>query len=218
MSAVNVAILDYGLGNIRSIRNALVSQGGAPVMTRNENEILRASGLILPGVGAFSHGMDQLKEYGLVEVIRKYVNSGKPVMGICLGMQLFMEFSEEHGWREGLGLMQGGVHELPLERSEVVRLPHVGWNRIHSASGDAWETGTLKSLPSGQFFYFIHSYAVRPGRESDIYAWTEYGKTRFASAVRRDNVSGFQFHPEKSGEAGLSIWRNFLIECKGPLI
>ena len=214
MSKKRIAILDYGLGNIRSIRNALIHQGGNPLVTRNKDNILEASGLILPGVGAFPHGMKNLNDYGLVPVIEKYVATGKPVMGICLGMQMLMEFSEEHHWCEGLGFIKGGVKRLPLKLSEDNRLPHVGWKRIAPLSGETWEAGILKSLSSESFYYFVHSYAACPKLPENIYARTEDRCAKFVSAVRRDNVFGFQFHPEKSGRAGLTIMRNFLAECK----
>ena len=214
MSKARIAILDYGLGNIRSIHNALIHQGGNPLVTRNEGDILGANGLILPGVGAFPHGMKNLQDYGLTQVIQRYVETGKPVMGICLGMQMLMEFSEEHHWCEGLGFIKGGVKKLPSKLSEDNRLPHVGWKRIVPSSGETWETGILKFLPSNLFYYFLHSYAACPKLPENVYAWTENKCTKFVSAVRHGNVFGFQFHPEKSGVAGLAILRNFLGNCK----
>ena len=214
MSKKRIAILDYGLGNIRSIRNALIHQGGNPLVTRNEDDILEASGLILPGVGAFPHGMKNLNDYGLVPVIEKYVATGKPVMGICLGMQMLMEFSEEHHRCEGLGFISGGVKKLPFQLSEDKRLPHVGWKKIMPPIGNTWEEGILKSLSLDPFYYFVHSYAACPKFSENAYAWTEDGGMKFASAVRHGNVFGFQFHPEKSGLAGLVILRNFLMKCE----
>jgi|TARA_B110000467_G_C18198894_1_gene410600 glutamine amidotransferase len=214
MSKTQIAILDYGLGNIRSICNALIDQGGNPLVTRNEGEILEASGLILPGVGAFPHGMKNLHDYGLVPVIKKYVATGKPVMGICLGMQMLMEFSEEHHRCEGLGFISGGVKKLSFQLSGDKRLPHVGWKKIMPPFGKTWEEGILKSLPLDPFYYFVHSYAACPELPENTYAWTQDGAMKFVSAVRHSNVFGFQFHPEKSGLAGLAILRNFLVMCE----
>ena len=214
MSKTQIAILDYGLGNIRSIRNALVNQGGNPLVTRNKEKILKASGLILPGVGAFPHGMQNLNNYGLVPTIEKYVGTGKPLMGICLGMQMLMESSQEYQSCKGLGFIKGGVNRLPLQLSQDNRLPHVGWKRIVPSSGKTWETGILKSLSSELFYYFAHSYAAFPKLSENIYAWTEDRSMKFVSAIRNDNVFGVQFHPEKSGAAGLAIMRNFLAECR----
>ena len=214
MNNTQIAILDYGLGNIRSIRNALIDQGGNPLVTRNEGEIREASGLILPGVGAFPHGMKNLHDYGLVPVIEKYVATRRPVMGICLGMQMLMEFSEEHHRCEGLGFISGGVKKLSFQISEDKRLPHVGWKKIMPASGKTWEDGILKSFSLDPFYYFAHSYAACPVLSENVYAWTEDGTMKFVSSVRHDNVFGFQFHPEKSGLAGLALLRNFLVMCE----
>jgi glutamine amidotransferase len=214
MSKTHIAILDYGLGNIKSIRNALIDQGGNSLVTRNEGEILEASGLILPGVGAFPHGMKNLHDYGLVPIIEKYVATGKPVMGICLGMQMLMEYSEEHHRCEGLGVISGGVKKLPFQLSGDKRLPHVGWKKIMPPSGKIWQEGILKSLSLDPFYYFVHSYAACPELPENAYAWTEDVAMKFVSAVRQGNVFGFQFHPEKSGLAGLAILRNFLVICE----
>jgi imidazole glycerol-phosphate synthase subunit HisH len=214
MSKTRIAILDYGLGNIRSIRNALIDQGGNPLVTRNESEILEASGMILPGVGAFPHGMKNLRDYGLVPVIEKFVATGKPVMGICLGMQMLMEFSEEHHRCEGLGFISGGVKKLSFQLSGDKRLPHVGWKKIMPPAGKTWKEGILKSLSLDPFYYFVHSYSACPELSENTYAWTHDGAMKFVSAVRRSNVFGFQFHPEKSGLAGLAILRNFLVMCE----
>ena len=217
MSNKQIAVLDFGLGNIRSIRNALIHQGGNPLVTRNKDEILKASGLILPGVGAFPHGMKNLNDFALVPVVEKFVATTKPVMGICLGMQMLMEFSEEHDRCEGLGFISGGVKKLPFHLTGDKRLLHVGWKKIIPQYGKTWEEGIFKSLSQDSFYYFVHSYSVHPNLPENVYALTQDGAMKFVSAIRQGNIFGLQFHPEKSGLAGLTILRNFLMMCEGKI-
>ena len=210
----SICIIDYEVGNLLSVKRSVEISGANAIISNDREKILSSSKVILPGVGAFPHGMKNLNDYGLVPVIKKYVATGKPVMGICLGMQMLMEFSEEHHRCEGLGFISGGVKKLPFQLSEDKRLPHVGWKKIMPPIGNTWEEGILKSLSLDPFYYFVHSYAACPKFSENAYAWTEDGGMKFASAVRHGNVFGFQFHPEKSGLAGLVILRNFLMKCE----
>jgi len=213
-----VAIVDYGMGNLFSVLRACQTVGLAAEITNSTTAVRQASAIILPGVGAFGVAMDNLRDLGLIEVIRAAVEDGKPLLGICLGMQLLMAESWEFGHRQGLGIIQGDVVKLPEGMSGGCRLkvPQVGWNGIHPVGGGqmierggaSWNGTVLEGLIDGEYLYFVHSYYCRP-EDSAVLALTEYGSLPFSSAVRRDNVQGCQFHPERSGPQGLQIYKNF---------
>lgn len=213
-----VAIVDYGMGNLFSVLRACQTVGLAAEITNSTIAVRRASALILPGVGAFGVAMDNLRDLGLIEVIRAAVEDGKPLLGICLGMQLLMAESWEFGHCRGLGIIPGDVVQLPDGISGGCRLkvPHVGWNGIHPIEGGqmsehgkaSWNGTVLEGLIEGEYLYFVHSYYCRP-EVSAVLALTEYGSLPFCSALRRDNVQGCQFHPERSGIQGLQIYKNF---------
>lgn len=209
----NIALIDYGLGNVRSISNALESLGARPLLTSAPPVIMAASGLVLPGVGAFPAGMANLAKRQLVEVIKDYARSGRPVLAICLGMQLLFDESEEFGHSPGLGLVAGRVVRLPVSPGCADKLPHVSWNEVLEPAPDRWRDSLLATTPSGAHVYFVHSYCGQPVDRRDILAETSYGGNRFCSAVHRGNVHGFQFHPEKSGPVGLAILRKFAQTC-----
>jgi glutamine amidotransferase len=200
--APTVAIVDYGMGNRRSVEKAVERVGGRPEITRDARAILAADGAIVPGVGAFPAAMRSLRELGLDAVVRQRADSGAPVLGICLGMQLLFDGSSEWGGDEGLGLLPGRVEPLP---TEGLRLPHIGWNLVTFTA----RTPLNAELPPAAAFYHVHSFAARPAEETAVLGWGEYG-TRFASVVRRGNVSGVQFHPEKSSTHGLALLRGFV--------
>jgi len=210
-----IVVLDYGLGNIRSISNALIKTGAEPVISRDPAVIAAARGLVIPGVGAFGHGMANLREYGLIEPIQRFVASGKPVLGICLGMQLLMDRSEEHGQHEGLGLIPGDVAKLPIDGQSVHRLPHVMWNKLSEINLEPGGLPLLRQDDLGKYFYFVHSFAARPKDRKNGLAWTRYADLTFCSAVQKGNVVGFQFHPEKSGPDGLVLLERYVQECRG---
>jgi len=195
-----ITIIDYGMGNLRSVEKALQKVGAEVVVSRDPDDIRRADRMVLPGVGAFGDAMANLQKRGLVEVIKEEVAAGKPFLGICLGLDLLFEESDEHGLHQGLGLLPGRVELLPTE----LKIPQIGWNQVSIRK----ESGLLEGIPDGSSFYFVHSYAVVPEVESDILCLTEYGCT-FVSAVERGNIAAFQFHPEKSSSLGLNILRNF---------
>lgn len=197
-----IAIVDYGMGNLRSVQKGLERVGCRVEVTRDVAQILRADGVVLPGVGAFSACMENLRRFGLVEPMRRVVLDKKPFLGICLGFQLLFSESEEFGPQKGLDLFPGRVVGFPQENG--LKVPHMGWNRI----GKRKESPFLEGIADGAFVYFVHSYYVAPEDESVIATTTEYG-TRFVSSIATDNLFACQFHPEKSQEIGLRILANF---------
>lgn len=188
------------MGNLRSVEKALEKVGARVQVTRDPDEVRRADKLVLPGVGAFGDAMHNLEKRCLVQVIREEVTAGKPFLGICLGLDLIFEESDEHGLHQGLGFLPGRVELLPTR----LKIPHIGWNQVRFHH----ESPLLAGVPDGSSFYFVHSYAVVPRLESDILCSTDYG-CEFVSAVQRDNIAAFQFHPEKSSSLGLKILENF---------
>ena len=195
-----IVIVDYGMGNLRSVEKALQKVGAKVTVSRDPDEVRRAERIVLPGVGAFGDAMANLHKRGLVDVIREEVEEGKPFLGICLGLDLIFEESDEHGVHEGLGFLKGRVELLPTG----LKVPHIGWNQARQRH----KSRLLAGIPDESFFYFVHSYAVVPREESDILCTTDYG-CEFVSAVERGNICAFQFHPEKSSALGLSILKNF---------
>jgi glutamine amidotransferase len=198
----NTVIIDYGMGNLRSVEKAIAAVGGRPVISKDPDVIRRSERLILPGVGAFGDAMENLEQSGLDQAIREAVAAGKPLLGLCLGLQLLFSESEEFGRHRGLDLIPGKVK---LFRTADLRVPHVGWNQIESVRDDL----LLKEIPDGSYFYFVHSYFVAPDREEDVLGRTDYGSL-FCSIARRERVWGAQFHPEKSQEAGRRLLGNYL--------
>lgn len=202
-----IAIIDYDAGNIRSVEKALAFLGEEALVTRNAETILGADGIILPGVGAFGDAMKRLSEYGLVEVIREAVDRKIPFLGICLGLQLLFEKSEESPGAAGLGILKGEILRLP--EGEGRKIPHIGWNSLEFP-----KEGRLFAGIGGQpYVYFVHSYYLKAG-EDIVTAATQYGATVHAS-VEKGNVFACQFHPEKSSQVGLQILRNFIAVTKG---
>jgi len=210
---MKIAVIDYGIGNVRSILGAFENQGADVLLTNNKDEILKSDGLVLPGVGAFSHGMENLISYGLVDVIKEYATLDRPLMGICLGMQLLFEESEEFGKTEGLGLILGKVVELPTKDNQNEKLPHVSWNELNS-NKVPWKNTILADTEEGSDMYFVHSFVARPRDSYNILSLTEYSNYHFCSSVKKGNIYGCQFHPEKSGPTGLKIINNFIRMCE----
>ena len=198
-----IAMIDYDAGNIKSVEKALQKLGAEVVITNDPETILRADRVILPGVGAFGDAMANLKKYGLVEVIQEVVAKGTPFLGICLGLQLLFERSDETPGVEGLGILKGEILRIP-ECGEL-KIPHMGWNSLHFQN----EGRLFRGLPEQSYVYFVHSYYLKAEEESIVKATTEYGVTIHAS-VEKDNVFACQFHPEKSSDVGLQILRNFV--------
>jgi imidazole glycerol-phosphate synthase subunit HisH len=210
---MKIAIIDYGIGNIRSILSAFENQGANVFLTSDKGEILKSDGLVLPGVGAFSHGMKNLESYGLVDVIKEYAALDRPLMGICLGMQLLFEESEEFGKTEGLGLILGKVVKLPTKDNQNENLPHVSWNKLNS-NKVPWKNTILADTEEGSDMYFVHSFVAQPRDSYNILSLTEYLNYHFCSSVKKGNIYGCQFHPEKSGPTGLKIINNFIRMCE----
>jgi glutamine amidotransferase len=195
-----IAIIDYGMGNLHSVSKAVERLGYQAVVTADAKEIMEADGAILPGVGAFGDAMQNLRNTGLDEVAKFYAASGKPLLGICLGMQLLFSESEEYGPHQGLSLLPGKVIRFQGE----YKVPHMGWNRLTFEQGSPLFAG----LEEGHV-YFVHSFHAKPERQEELLATTDYYQ-RVTAIVGRGNVYGMQFHPEKSGELGMQLLGNFL--------
>ena len=204
-----IAIIDYDAGNLRSVEKAVLSLGAAPVITRDPEQILSADTVILPGVGSFGDAMEKLQQYHLCEVIHDTVNKGTPFLGICLGLQLLFESSEETPGVKGLGICSGSILRIP--DTPGLKIPHMGWNSLsYTAEQDGNPHGRLfHDIPEDSYVYFVHSYYLKASDSSIVTASTDYG-TRIHASIEQDNVFACQFHPEKSGNTGLAILKNFL--------
>ena len=212
-----ITIIDYGLSNLVSVQRAFEHFGAAVKLARSPDEVFAAKALVLPGVGAFRDGMQGLRKLDLVEPIRQKAAQGTPLLGICLGMQMLFEESEEFGRWEGLGLIPGRVVRIPDTDAEgrAQRVPQVGWNRLLPAGGKQdFDRSLLEGIRRGEEVYFVHSYEAKPTNPADLLAVTVYGGRRICAAARRGSVTGCQFHPEKSGRVGLNVIRA-LIEAAG---
>lgn len=210
---IQVAIIDYEMSNLFSVMRACESVGMIPVITTDKNVIQNAHAVLLPGVGAFGAAMDNLNKLDLVAPILDFIATGKPFMGVCLGMQLLMTESREFGIHKGLNVIKGSVVRFPSQNWKGLRykVPQVGWNRIAkpaSISEDFWEKTPLRGIRDGEYMYFVHSYHVRPESTDNTLTITDYS-IQYASSVFKNNIFGFQFHPEKSGKLGIAIYKNF---------
>ncbi|HSI79912.1 MAG TPA: imidazole glycerol phosphate synthase subunit HisH [Solirubrobacterales bacterium] len=200
-----ICVLDYGMGNLRSVEKALERVGASAVVTSDVEVARGADGLVLPGVGAFPRAMSRIRELGFDALLRDHVAADRPVLGICLGAQLVLESSTELGGAEGLGLVPGEVTRL---EAPGLKLPHIGWEPVRWES----ESELVEGIPDGTPFYFVHAYAPRPARSADVLGTAVHGE-RFACALVRAPVYGAQFHPEKSSAAGLKVLANFNRIC-----
>ena len=208
-----VTVIDYGIGNLLSVTRAIEHCGATVVLTDDARKIADADYLVLPGVGAFTDGMAGLTERGLVEPIKVFATKERPFMGICLGMQLMLDESEEFGAHEGLGLVPGKVVAIPPVGNDGLphKIPHIGWNEIYVPEGIIWEGSILANTRESSSFYFVHSFTAKPALHEHRLADCYYDGQVIAAAIRKDNLYGCQFHPEKSGLAGLSILKTFLM-------
>ncbi len=198
----STVIVDYGMGNLRSVEKALAAVGGNPLTSGDPDVVRSAARLILPGVGAFGDAMSNLRNQGLLDALQDAIRSGRPLLGLCLGLQLLFDESEEFGRHHGLGIIPGRVRRFAAPGLHV---PHVGWNQVEEMRPDP----LLEGVPEGAYFYFVHSYYVEPTDANDQLAETEYGH-RFCSIARRGAVWGAQFHPEKSQAMGNRLLSNFI--------
>lgn len=198
-----IAIIDYGVGNLASVNKAFSFIGYQSLVTSEPDEILSSERVVLPGVGAFADAMSSLEKNGMISVINKVVEKGTPFLGICLGMQLLFDYSTEGGERvPGLGLLNGSITQFPLDMG--LKVPHMGWNSLSIRQND----GIFKGIKENSYVYFVHSYYLTAENPSDVAATCDYG-IRYDAAVSKGNIMGTQFHPEKSGDVGLNILRNF---------
>ena len=201
-----IAVIDYGMGNLRSVEKALENVGGKPKVTSRPEDLKKCEKLVFPGVGAFGPAMKELRRLKLVEPIREEIAAGKPFLGLCLGLQLLFDKSEEAPGIKGLGILKG---ESKRFRSKALKVPHMGWNVIKESRDQGPGARILKGVPNGSFMYFVHSYYVKPKDRNIVLTTTDYG-IKFVSGICRDNIYGFQFHPEKSQGLGLKILENFV--------
>ncbi len=208
-----VAIIDYEMGNLFSVERACEHAGLDYFVTSDKKALLASDAAILPGVGAFCDAMASLNKFDLVSPIREFIASGKPFVGICLGMQLLMSESEEFGAHEGIGIFKGGVKKFTTLKTGNYKVPQVGWNSIYPPGGEIglWRGGRspLKSISAGEYMYFVHSFCCVPDDESLIHTLTKYEDVEYCSSVSAGNVFACQYHPEKSGVRGLEIYRQW---------
>jgi imidazole glycerol-phosphate synthase subunit HisH len=209
---MQVTVVDYGMGNLYSVQRALESVGAEVTVSGDAAAVANASRLILPGVGAFADGMAGLRERGLVEPIRNYAQSGRPLMGICLGMQMLASVSEEFGEHQGLGLIEGHVIAVPATTTEGTphKIPNIGWRELLPADAADWSRTSLATTRAGEAVYLVHSFHFVPADATHVLAYCEYGGHRVTAAVSVGATIGCQFHPEKSGAVGLQILSHFV--------
>lgn len=213
MEVPEVVVIDYGMGNLLSVQRGLEHCGAKVYVSADPEIILSAQKAILPGVGAFADGMAELQNRGLDAVVQKLASREVPLLGICLGMQMLLDESEEFGLTKGLGLISGRVIPIPATTSngDPHKIPHIGWNGLNlPSSRESWSGTLLQNIETGDAVYFVHSFMAMPSDIAECLAESYYGGVSVVAAIQRENVYGCQFHPEKSGEVGLNILRNFL--------
>ncbi len=201
-----IVVIDYGLGNLRSVSKALEAIGAEVEVTNDPQKVTQAKAIVLPGVGAFGQGIENLKKQSILPSILRSIEAGKPFLGICLGLQLLFTESKEHGICKGLNVIKGKAKRF----GDVSKIPHMGWNQvsINRPKDNYGKPDLFQGIPDGSYFYFAHSYYVEPDDKKVVIGRTEYG-LEFSSVVNKDNVWGVQFHPEKSAERGLKFLDNF---------
>jgi len=217
MTQINIGIMDYGLGNLYNVQRAFHYLGVNATISGSPDELLAMDKIVLPGVGAFGEGMKNLSKNGLNEALMELSKQGKSILGICLGMQLLLTESEEYGLHRGLDLIKGRVIRFPFSLSpdKNLKVPQISWNTLlysENQMENRWENTLLKGLTDRAYMYFVHSYFAQV--EDPVYsiAVTQYGDTTYTSVIQRENIMGCQFHPERSGEVGLKILQNFILE------
>jgi glutamine amidotransferase len=210
MSTKHVVVLDYGAGNLRSVARAVEHAGFIADVSDDPRALDDAHAVVMPGVGAAADTMRNLQEHGFVQPLRKYIADGRPFLGVCMGYQALMDLSEEGGEHRCLGVVTGRVRRLPSTNGggRALKIPHMGWNQVEQTR----EHPVFAGIPDRSYFYFVHSYYPDPEDDSLAIGRTDYGVT-FSSAIARDSLVATQFHPEKSGAAGLRLYKNFLTSC-----
>lgn len=206
---MRVVVVDYGVGNLHSVVKAIEHEGGSVEVTSKPDDVRNADRLVLPGVGAFGDGMRELTERGLVEPILRFAETARPLLGVCLGMQLLLSESLEFGVHPGLGIIPGKV--IPIAPGQGVKIPQIGWNRIEPPTGATWDGTLLADVPVGSMVYFVHSFTAVPDNELHRLADASYGEFRVSAAIHDRSITGCQFHPEKSGPLGLRVISRFLL-------
>lgn len=206
----NIVVIDYGVGNLLSVQRGLEQSGAQVELSSDPQAIRNATKLVLPGVGAFANAIENLNSRDLIDPILSAAKSGTPLLGICLGMQLLLSQSEEFGLTPGLDLIPGTVIAIPdhAEDGDLVKLPHIGWNTLEETN--PWENTILRGTPVGGAAYFVHSYMAVPNKREHLLSVTDYAGNEISAVIQNQNIMGCQFHPEKSGEVGLSILRSFV--------
>jgi len=207
-----ITVIDYGMGNLFNVVRAFEALECDVSIANDYKNIVNADKLLLPGVGAFEDGMNDLKASNLDSAIKEFSSTGRPLMGICLGMQLLMSVSEENGRHDGLNLIEGDVLKFnePDEKSAKYKIPQIGWNKLLEPKLNKWNDSILDGIENNAYMYFLHSYYVNPKDKKVIISETSYGKNLFCSVLQKNQIIGCQFHPERSGEVGLEILKNFL--------
>lgn len=213
----SIVIIDYGLGNIYNLRKAFQKAGSDAVISDRKSDIINAAKIVLPGVGAFSAGMEGLWRKDLIDTIKDFKKSGRYIFGICLGMQMLMTQSEENGIHSGLDLIKGNVKRFSLPRERgFFKIPHYGWSAVtrpdvnNGVKENPWQHTVLSGIKNNSYFYFVHSYYVVPDDTAHVIGVTQYGHDTFTSAIKQENITACQFHPELSGETGIHLIRNFI--------
>lgn len=208
-----VGIVDYDCGNLFSVMHALEHIGAEPYFCKTPEETEQAERLLLPGVGAFGDAITAITQRGLAEAIHIVANAGRPILGICLGMQLLVDESEESGYHEGLGLIPGRIIQLPTVPQQLgsrYKIPNVGWSRLNRPDGVNWSGTVLANTDEGDFAYFVHSFHLDNKHPQFVLATQTFGDVQSPAVIARDNISGCQFHPERSGEVGLNILKSWM--------
>ena len=210
---MSTVVIDYGIVNLKNILRSFEYIGVPIDSAVDPDQVLKADRIILPGVGAFASGMNELRTRGMDEAVKCIANAGRPVLGICLGMQMLLDSSIEYGQHQGLGLIPGSVVPIPTNSAGMGRrkIPHIGWNALRYPShASSWKNSCLNRAPEGSFFYFVHSFMVVPEKSSHILAQCIYEGLSVTAAIKKDNITGLQFHPERSGPIGLEILHEFM--------
>jgi glutamine amidotransferase len=204
-----VSIIDFHMGNLFSVKNACDYVRLKTIITSDKSVLMNSNAIIIPGVGAFGVAIDNLKKLDLIAPIKNFIESGKPVMGICLGMQLLMSESEEFGNHKGLDIIPGRVVKFKNNKTSKLKVPQVGWNQIFTDNMGLWENTPLKTTDNYEFMYFVHSYYTIPDNKEYVLSNTNYSDIIYCSGIQKENIFAFQFHPERSSKSGLEIYKNF---------